>query len=40
MVGFDRILPREIGRIEMSMVTYGADGEVSDLEILSTVPCD
>ena len=31
MVGFDQYLPPEVGRLEFNMVTYGADGKVSDL---------
>ena len=40
MVGFDRNLPPEIGRIELSLLTVGADGQVSEIEILSTIPCE
>ena len=40
MIGFDRILPQEIGRIETTLATYGSDGKVTDLELLTTVDCD
>ena len=39
MVGFDRILPPEVGRFDFGLLTYGGDGVVSDLRSVSSQTC-
>ena len=39
MVGFDQLLPPEVGRFDFGLLTYGADGLVADLESAGSQVC-
>ena len=39
MIGFDKKLAPEVGKFDFNILTFGADGKVSDLELLTSEPC-
>lgn len=39
MIGFDKIMPEEIGQFNFNLLTYSADGTLIDLQPIDAIDC-